>query len=483
MAGGRISFNYNSIMADMVGKHGVGQAQIQAWMTRAKASQAAIKKMAVKPSPSQELKTYHWTQLPFQKLDQLNRVALGLLDNDIENVASLGIGGSFLGNQTLHEALNLPYWNEFIQLRKGYPRMYFQGMNLDAVPVKVLADYLDPARTALVVISKSGTTTETAVAFATFKGWMETALSQLSQIYEEQIVAVTDGNPGTGVLRQWVEKVNKDAGKEVVLSLPVPDGVGGRFSVLSPVGLITAALTGIDCQQLLDGTADMYKRTVENEEIMTNPALMYALLHSIAYKELSKNIAVMMPFSEQLKSFGEWYVQLLAESLGKQHDRDGNEVFSGRTPIPSIGNRNLHADQQNNVEGEFNKVITFIGIDKSAVDFTIKESPSPFLVGKTWSETYKAALTAARADMTNRSRPNCLITLPELNPYTLGQLIFMMEMATAYEGELLNINTYNQPGVDGYKRRMYGILGREGFEGDAVEVVQFLTSQKPEYII
>ena len=480
MAGERIHLNYNSMTSALVGKHGVSSQTLQQWMPKAQKAHEALRANAAKPSPGQELKTFNWMQLPFMNTAPVLSVASEILSLGIENLVSLGIGGSFLGNVTLHEALNSPYWNDFIKVRNGYPRLYFQGMNLDAVPVGVLLDNLDPKKTAIPVISKSGTTTEPAVAFATFKNWVADAVGKG---YEGRIIAITDGNEKKGVLRQWVEEINRHAGREVVKSLPVPDGVGGRFSVLSPVGLITAALTGIKIQELLDGAADMYTRTIENDDLETNPALMYALLHTIAYKELNKNIAVMMPFSEQLKSFGEWYVQNLAESLGKRFDLDGKEIFQGRTPIPSIGNRNLHADQQNNVEGEFNKVVTFVGIEQPAADFTIKESPSDFLIGKTWSQAYNAALTAARADMTSRHRPNCLISLPKLSPHTLGQLIFMLELATYYEGVLENVNYSNQPGVEGYKERMYGILGRKGYEKQAAEVSAFESNQNPKFII
>ncbi len=465
MSNMRIGFNYNSMMSASVGKHGFSSAQLRSWQGRAKTAQAAVKAMAAKPKVQQPLETYHWTQLPFQDHTVTTKVAQDLLALGVETLVSLGIGGSFLGNVTLHESLRSPYWNDFAAVRDGYPRIFFQGMNLDPAPVDALLKNLEPKKSAVVVISKSGTTTETATAFATFKEWLGD---------DRRIIAVSDSEKG--VLRPWVKA-------QGIKSLPVPSGVGGRYSVLSPVGLITAALTGIDIKMLLAGAANMYERTVGNDDINSNPALMYALLHTIAYKNLDKDIAVMMPFSEQLKSFGEWYVQLLAESLGKKFDRQGREVFNGRTPIPSMGNRNLHADQQNNVEGEPNKVVTFIGIEHHSADFVIQSSPSDFLIGKNWTEIFGAALTAARADMTSRNRPNCLITLPTLNPYTLGQLIFMMELATAYEGELLDINAFDQPGVEGYKNRMYGKLGRPGFEKAAEEVDAFEHAQDPRFII
>ncbi|MFH0854970.1 MAG: hypothetical protein V1869_00425 [Candidatus Omnitrophota bacterium] len=229
-----------------------------------------------------------------------------------------------------------------------------------------------------------------------------------------------------------------------------------------------------------------------------NPAYMYALLHYILYKKKNKPLAVMMPFSETLKSTADWYVQLLAESLGKKYGRkvevlaDGTEIWAqdknavvhvGRTPIPCRGTGDLHSVQQNNVEGENNKVITFIRVDKFKNDIRVP-GKGDLLSGKSFSALIGLAEEATEWALARQNRPNCTIILPEVTGYSWGALLFFFEMATAFEGELLNVNAFDQPGVEGYKNYMYYKLGKPGVSPEiANEIRNSPLVKNPKYIL
>lgn len=413
-----------------------------------------------------------WLALPYQEEQLVNEIIKTADDFSAkyENIISFGIGGSFLGNQMLQDALKPSYWNEYPALRCGRPRIYFEGRSMDGAPLEVLLNNLDPKKTGLIIISKSGGTTEPRCGFESAKKWLK---DSLGDNYKKQIIAVTD--PNKGDLRSWI---NQEKG---IITFPLPEGVGGRFSVLSPSGLLTAALTGIDIKALLAGAEAMDSITKE-ENIFKNPAYMYAALQTIAYKKFGAKIAIMMPFARNLKSLGEWYVQLLAESLGKKHDKQGKVVNLGRTPIPSVGNEDLHSTQQNNIEGEYNKTITFIKV-KERSNLAVPKEEGSFLAQKSFDQILDASLEATAADLVNEKRMNCTLEIDKVDEARIGELIFFFEIATAMEGELLNLNTYDQPGVEGYKNKMFGILGKRGSEKAAQEVNAYKAKQDKKFII
>jgi len=250
-------------------------------------------------------------------------------------------------------------------------------------------------------------------------------------------------------------------------------GVGGRFSELN-IGLLHLAVVGVDIQEVLDGAAAMAKRCAK-PGLFGNPAYMYAAIHTILYRRKGKDIAVLMPFSERLKSTADWYVQLLAESLGKKYGRlvkmengceawiadKKNVVNVGRTPIPSRGTNDLHSIQQNNIEGENNKAVTFMRVEKFRDDLTVVGT-NDFLAGKKYSRLLSLAEEATEWALVRQARPNCTIVIPEITPFHWGELLYFFEMATAVEGELLDVNAFDQPGVEGYKNYMYYKLGKSG---------------------
>jgi glucose-6-phosphate isomerase len=263
----------------------------------------------------------------------------------------------------------------------------------------------------------------------------------------------------------------------------VINGVGGRFSELN-IGLLHLAIIGVKIQDVLDGAKAMAERC-STKDVFNNPSLMYAVMNTILYRIKGKNIAVAMPFCETLKSTAEWYVQLLAESLGKKYaravdvSREGVETWRpagkalncGRTPVPARGTGDLHSIQQNNIEGENNKVVTFVRVEKFREDIRIGKD-NDILSGQSYAKLMLLAQEATEWALVRESRPSCAITMPGAGPRHWGELVFFFEMATAYEGELLNVNAYDQPGVEGYKNYLYYKLGKTGIPQEISDAIR-----------
>ena len=253
----------------------------------------------------------------------------------------------------------------------------------------------------------------------------------------------------------------------------VPDGVGGRFSELCPVGLLAAAVTGIDIEEMLAGAAAMDERC-KNPDYMKNPAL-FAAGAMYAAMDKGMNIHVMMPYADSLKFMADWYAQLWAESLGKNVHRDGTPCAVGQTPVKALGVTDQHSQVQLYTEGPDDKVITFLRVGQFRSQITIpvgcNEFPDvAFLCGKTLNELLDAELSSTEYALLKAAKPSWRITLPEVNAYTLGQLMYFFEMQTAYAGELLDIDAFNQPGVEEGKNAAYALLGRKGYENKAAEL-------------
>jgi glucose-6-phosphate isomerase len=273
-----------------------------------------------------------------------------------------------------------------------------------------------------------------------------------------QIVCTTDPKSGNLI------KIAKEEGYKTFY---IPSGVGGRFSELTPVGLLPAAFCGIDIAGLLQGAAEMDERC-KTGDIYKNPAHMFALLHTIGMKR-GKNITVMMPYADSLKYISDWFAQLWAESLGKQYDLDGNAVYAGQTPVKALGVTDQHSQVQLYAEGPFDKIIVFLGVDEYRETVTIPklyaDMPSlGFLGGVTHNQLIKTEQDATEYALTKAGRMNMTLTLPKVNAQTIGQLLYFFEVATAYAGELLNIDAFNQPGVEGGKDATYAYFGRPGYE-------------------
>ena len=475
-----IKFDFNNMFSFSVGKeHGVQESDIQEMAEDIKKAQEHLVKVIADLKNRVRL-GLEWTQLPLQ--DKKTIKSIQVLGNEIsdkyDNVIFLGIGGSYLGLKAAQDALCAPYYNEFSGLRKGGPRIYFEGNNLDPDTLSSLLDNLSARKTFVVVISKSGETTETKAAFVVVEEWLK---EHVGKNYGRQIVAITD--PDSGSLRK---KVDEEQAKDPqsFRNLPLLKGVGGRYSELN-MGLLHLAVIGVDIQEVLDGAKAMARRCGK-EEIYKSPAFLYAVLHVLLYRKKGKSLAILMPFSETLKSTADWYIQLLAESLGKKYSRkvkvcsDGKEdwdrnpekvVNLGRTPISSRGTNDLHSIKQNNIEGENNKVVTFIRVEKFREDIKIP-GKNDILAAKRYSELIKLAQEATEWALVRENRPNCTITLPEITPYNWGALLFFFEVATAFEGELLNVNAFDQPGVEGYKNYMYFKLNKQGMPAEISQAIK-----------
>lgn len=382
-------------------------------------------------------------------------------DRRCEHMVLLGIGGSALGNIALQSALR-PHTHNLTagEYRPG-PRLYVLD-NVDPLLVTHTMQHIertDPTlqHTLVNVISKSGETAETAAQFIIFRDWLKRHLG--ADRYARHVVAVTD--PASGTMRSIVDR-------EGYLALPVPEGVGGRFSVLSPVGLFGAAMCEIDIEGLLDGAARMDARCVERDP-SKNPAAMLAWL-LVTLGAGGKPNHVLMPYAASLYDLADWYRQLWAESLGKRLDLEGREVFAGFTPINALGTTDQHSQVQLYREGPNDKVIGFVEVQQFEHDVEIPRSlpeveSLQYLQGRTLAELLSAEKRATEYALVESCRPNYTITLPQISAAHVGEFIQLWEVATAYAGVLLNVNTYDQPAVETGKKATFGLMGRAGFEG------------------
>ncbi len=380
--------------------------------------------------------------------------------NNVDAVVSLGIGGSFLGNKVLFDVFCGEFWNTWTpEQRKGLPKVYFSGQNIDPRRTGDIINHLKAMaankqthgggkfKVMLMCMSKSGGTLDTMSNFMVILD----ALKKVDTI-EVECVAVTDPNMEKKTL---LKQIAVDNGWEC---FAVPDGVGGRFTVFCEVGLSTAAVIGMDIEKFLEGARDMDK-ACQNDDIWQNPAMLNAALKVIAYKKYGRNIEVMMPYGDYLKSLSEWYIQLLAESLGKQFDKEGKEVCEGRTPLVAVGTTDMHSQTQQHQEGTLDKVVQFIKVEKWANDLVI---PNVFpnvkkladISGVKMGDALEVARQSNADALKSNKRFNACFTLPEVNEYHLGEIMYLLAMSVAYEGELLNVDAFNQPGVEAYKRIM-----------------------------
>ncbi len=395
--------------------------------------------------------TVGFVDLPADKplLDQVtlfSAAARGKYDD----VVILGIGGSALGPIALRTALRPSGWNMLDEkARGGYPRLQVLD-NVDPETIAALLGRLQLARTLFIVTSKSGGTAETMAQFLIVYERITSAKLDVAK----HLVFVTD--PKQGALRPLADRLK-------VPALDIPPSVGGRFSVLTPVGTLPAALIGVDVQSLLAGAGEMARRC-DGAELAANPAGVYAILQWLSDTQLKKSIAVFMPYSDPLRDFAAWFVQLWAESLGKKRP-DGTSV--GSTPLAALGATDQHAQVQLFMEGPADKTVTFVAVKERSTDVKI---PSAFpdvkelgyLAGHSLGELIDIEQRATAGALARRGRPNMTIHLDRVDAAHVGQLMMLLEIATAYAGQLYRIDAFNQPGVELGKQFAYALLGRPG---------------------
>lgn len=390
-----------------------------------------------------------------------------MVEGRFDNILVLGIGGSALGGLAVTEALLKPYWNLLTpEQRKGLPRIFFLD-NIDPDSISGLLEVLDLKKTLVNVITKSGDTAETMSQFMIIQNLLK---QELGDDYRKNIVATTDKK--MGILRQLADQ-------EGYKTFFVPDDVGGRFSVFSAVGLVPFALVGIDIDQIINGIKDM-DLALKNTDINQNIAAQGALIQYLMDTKLGKNLSVMMPYSSRLKYVSDWYVQLWAESLGKEYNRNGEKVNIGPTPIKALGATDQHSQIQLYNEGPNNKIITFIRVENFDTTLEIPKifeyTGIGYLGGKTINDLINAEADSTRVSLADYSRPTMTITLEKIDEYNLAQLLYMLEVQTAIAGELYNIDAFNQPGVEQAKNYTYALMGRAGYEDSAHSLQEKMAS-------
>lgn len=456
----RVTVDYNYMMSKTLGDKGLTDSQFKAIKNQAEEAFDFVAKNRGKD----EL-FMGWTELMYNQ-DEIVADILATAKSvrkKFKYFVVLGIGGSALGPIMAFNALKHLHYNELPPKKRGGPKFYVED-NVDPVRMQALLDVIVPEETCFNVISKSGATSETMTQFLIIADILEKKGLSLP----EHMIFTTDEKRGNLI------KIDEKYGgkfKKYVL----PDGVGGRFSELCPVGLLPAAVLGIDIKGMLAGAAYM-DGLCSKPSIAKNPALCLAAMQYITMQQ-GKNINVMMPYSDNLKLVADWYCQLWAESLGKALDLDGKVVNAGTTPVKSLGVTDQHSQVQLYTEGPFDKVITFISVKNYATEMPIphgcEDIPDVgFLGGHTMQELIQAENTATAYALMKAGRMNYTITLPEVNAFTLGQLMFLLEMQTAYTGALFNINTFNQPGVENGKKATFALLGKKGYEAQKREIAE-----------
>ena len=383
----------------------------------------------------------------------------------------LGIGGSALGNIALQSALNPLTYNLMSDRKRGGPRIFV----LDNVDPTLVRDTLGllgrRLKTTLVnVISKSGETAETAAQFMIFRQLLR---EHLGDGFASRIVATTDAVKGT------MHEIAKAEGYDM---LTVPGDVGGRFSVLSPVGLFPAGLCGIDIDELLAGAAAMKART-ENPVMAENPASILTAIKYVCMSAKGKPLHVMMPYSNRLYMLADWYRQLWAESLGKAKDRTGAVVNVGPTPIKALGTTDQHSQVQLYREGPNDKLVVFLEVGKHPYDIRVPEAFTDrpgmsYLCNAKLSKLLAAEKTATEYALAASNRPSVSIRFDTLTPFSVGEFIYLYEFATSLMGEMLNINAYDQPAVELGKHATFALMGREGYNDMAAQIKPFTRLDK-----
>lgn len=465
-----LTINYANCLADRVGVHGIDPDLFAPGSEPAESIVALTRGLGQsRKTPPDQGGWERWRDLIGSPLRQQYVTAVKQLvtryRDRTDNLVVLGIGGSALGNIALQGALNPSTYNLLAPEQRKGPRLFVVD-NVDPAYFGSVIDLCmksDPTlqRTVFNVISKSGETAETAAQFMYVRDLCKRVLGNK---FNEHIVAITDERKGT---------MRKICDADGYPTLPVPDGVGGRFSVLSPVGLFSAAMCGIDIEAMLDGAAAM-EDACSSESIKQNPAAMIAFLLVELGTKKGKTNHVMMPYRNNLYLLADWYRQLWAESLGKKADLQGNTVYAGFTPIKALGTTDQHSQVQLYREGPNDKVFCFVDVapgvgdpglhDDLTIPAGLNIEALKYLEAKRMCDLLNAEKRATEYAMVESQRPNFTITFPKLDAYHVGEFIYLWEMVTAYAGAMLNINTYDQPAVELGKQATFGLMGRPGYE-------------------
>ncbi len=442
----QIELDVNYMMSSALGARGIDESEVAALNDRAIAAFDAVR-------ANRGQGWLRWTELPTNQDEVLTAIeeTAAYVRANFETYVVLGIGGSALGPIAVQQALNHLHYNELPAEKRGGPRFYVED-NIDPERMSALLDVIDVRKTCFNVITKSGGTAETMSQYLIVTDLLKKAVGE---DWSKHVITTTDKEKGNLI------RLTHENGFRTFV---VPDGVGGRFSELCPVGLLPAAVCGIDIRAMLQGALCMDKRC-NSSDVWQNPALLEAVLQYIAV-EKGMNIQAVMPYSDSLKYMADWFCQLWAESLGKNVTRDGKPCNVGQTPTKALGVTDQHSQLQLYTEGPFDKVITLMKVANFHKTVEIPHGCEQFhdvafLGGKTLNQLIEAERQGTEYALLKAGRMSQTITLPCVNAHTIGQLIFFFELATAYEGELLNIDAFNQPGVEESKVASYAVLGNE----------------------
>lgn len=386
-----------------------------------------------------------WVDLPktydvgeFERI----RLAAEKIRNDCDVFIVLGIGGSYLGARAAIEMLNHNFYNELSKEKRNGPKIYFAGHNISSTYLKELLDVIEEQDVCINVISKSGTTIETAIAFRVFRGYMEKKYGKREAA--KRIYATTDKSSGA------LKKLSDKEGYETFV---VPDDIGGRYSVLTPVGLLPMAVVGIDITEVMQG-AKTAAEHLSGDNIDGNPSCQYAVIRNILYS-MGKTTEIIVNYEPNLFYFGEWFKQLFGESEGK----DGEGIF----PASLNFTTDLHSMGQYMQDGRRNIFETILNVEKPKEEILIPRDEDDldglnYISGKTLDFVNKSAMKGTIAAHIDGGVPNLVINIPEISPYYFGYLVYFFEKACGMSGYLLGVNPFNQPGVEAYKRNMLQLL-------------------------
>ena len=444
-----IRLDVNHMMKDFLGERGIDGAEMNALSASLSNAYKAVEAGRGKGMQG-------WMDLPYNQdeiLEEVEETAKGIRER-FDAFVVLGIGGSALGPAAVQQALNHLHYNELPKEKRNAPKLYIED-NIDPERMAALMDVVDVRTTCFNVISKSGGTAETMSQYLIV---LEKLKEACPNDYQKHIVVTTSKTKGF-----LIELARAEGFK----TFYIPDGVGGRFSELCPVGLLAAAVCNIDIRALVAGAKKMDERC-NSGDMTKNPALYEAgLMYLCMQKGMS--ISVMMPYADSLKLISDWYAQLWAESLGKNVTLDGKPCHVGSTPVKTLGVTDQHSQLQLYTEGPFDKAITFLKVENfravTPIPHGCENVPKiAFLGGKSHNQLIEAERRGTEYALYRSGRMSQTITLDEVNADTVGQLLYFFELVTAYTGALLNIDTFNQPGVEESKVAAYAVMGYESEE-------------------
>lgn len=445
----RLVIDYRNAMDSAVGAdHGVTDAELDAL-------QPYISDQHARIASEYAEKVQRWQDLPDDTAlaDEIAAFAAEARET-YDDFILIGIGGSSLGAIATIMALGHPYRNLLPKVKRGGPR-FFVLDNPDPEKVRATLETVDLGKTLVNVVSKSGQTAETAANFLVVRDALVAAVGE--EQAAKQIIATTD--PETGILRQM-------ANDQGFRTFPVPVGVDGRQTVLSAVGLIPAALAGVDIHGLLAGARAMRERAL-SESVRENPAYLLAALSVLSDTEHGKSMLVTMPYADALFGISDWFRQLWAESLGKKLSTDDTVVFAGQTPIKALGAIDQHSQVQLYTEGPNDKLIQLVAVEEYRDSVDIPEPPHAdlgYLKGGELGQLLSRERLATAWALTQAERPNLTITIPTIDAGIVGEFFYMMQLQTVMAGALYRVNPFGQPGVEAGKNATYALMGRGGYE-------------------